>query len=763
MPSLYEYQKDAVRALLGGKQICVANCGAGKGSISLYWARAQKKPRLLVITTASKRDVCFPSGTKIKTIYGDKNIEDISVGDKVFSYNGEIAVGNVSKAIKIETKERLYKLTFGGCCNIIATENHPIYIGNGRYKPIKDIEPGEYIYGIRSTEKRGSEKTYCCDGETIKRKSTSKMFFLPKRNKRADKIPERPMVETGNDVLFKKLFKEGSNKWSDRIEQQRVLGKIPKWNGMRFLWGKNRAYNINYACDIQKEQEAFLLNGLCSKKFGEFKKRKFYQCEERRENQKSRTLCKNESEEWYKDKRTPKKVSRHIGWRNGICGEFAKVKLGSVRCCSAKEAFSDRDRRKGTQWSPEEKTRRTKGFRIGRIRVESVEVFGQDTTRKNIVYCLSVDEFHNYFANGILVHNCDELGRNDFEAEADMWFGEGWRKSLSSFETISWAGVVKWTEKNLARIQDYAIIADEIACAKNGVSSQRGRAFLKIASMTNCWTGYTATPADNWMEMCAYFVATGKIKNKTTFMREFCDIQTYKGYPEIVGYHNTHILKKWWEEISDTVDTSEMERQLPKANSKMVYFKLPTGYKNVLKTHYSPAGEPLETTGAICSCLRQMCFTDAKKRWISEFVEHLGDRAVMFYNFTSTGDTLEEIVKKALPKGARVWRIDGQRHEIPNLQTMGERDIVIVQWQAGAHGLNLQFVNRFVSVEQHYSWSLSTQAKGRIRRVGQDRPQFYYWLCCERGIERDVYEALRNKREFVEESWALQNNIIEEK
>lgn len=356
----------------------------------------------------------------------------------------------------------------------------------------------------------------------------------------------------------------------------------------------------------------------------------------------------------------------------------------------------------------------------------------------------------------------DELGHNDFEAEADMWF-PGWRESLSSFETISWAGLVKWTERNLANIQDYAIIADEVASMRAGVGSQRGRAFLKIAARTNCWTGYTGTPGDSWMDMYAYFIATGKLRNKTQFIRDFCQTQTFKGYMEIVGYNRTDILRGWWNEIADTVDTSAMEAELPKSNHEVINFKLPVEYKTVVKTHCKPSGELIETVGGMCACLRRLCFTDAKKRWIKDFLETVGDQVVFFYNFTDTGNELEELAKSVLPKGARVWRVDGQRHEIPTADTMGERDIVIAQWQAGAMGLNLQWMNRWVSVEPHYSYSISSQARGRIRRIGQTRPQFYYYMCCKDGIEKDVYKALGAKSTFAEDTWALQNNLIEEK
>lgn len=356
----------------------------------------------------------------------------------------------------------------------------------------------------------------------------------------------------------------------------------------------------------------------------------------------------------------------------------------------------------------------------------------------------------------------DLLGRNDFEAEADAWFPE-WRKSLSSFTVISWQGLVKWWKAFSGNINDWYFIMDEVACAKAGVSSLRGKAFLQITSKTDNWTGYTATPMDVWMDAHAYFVACNKIKNKTEFRRRFCIEQTYKGFPEIVGYREEDLLKRWWKDISDTVDTSEMMKELPQDNHRVVRFDPPKIYKQTLKTRKDDQGEMLDTSGALCAYLRKLCFTKQKKQWVSDYIEGLGDNAIVFYNFKDTGNELERIIKKVLPKTARIWRVDGAHHEIPTAETCGKRDVVLCQWQAGAHGLNLQFMNQWLSVEPHYSYSISLQARGRVRRLGQGRPQFYTYLKCDKTIEVDIYEALKNKSSFAEDVWAIKNNLIKEK
>ena len=362
----------------------------------------------------------------------------------------------------------------------------------------------------------------------------------------------------------------------------------------------------------------------------------------------------------------------------------------------------------------------------------------------------------------LVVTPASKRDSHDWENEADAWF-PSWRQSLSSFFVISWQGLGKWWNENKKSLAEYAVIFDETHSAKAGISSQRGTAFLKIAANTDCWTGYTATPGDCWMDFYAYFCACGRIKNKTAFRIRFCNVQTFKGFPEIVGYRETDTLKQWWNEIADTADISEMLAQLPPETHKVIKFDPPKGYKEVLKTRMSREGEFLDTTMGLCCYLRQMCVDEKRLAYIADFIEGLGDRAVLFYNFIKEGEILEETIKKVLPKGAKVWRIDGRSHDIPTEQTCGKRDVILVQWQAGSMGLNLQFVQYWVSVSPTYSYTIFKQAQGRIKRIGQKRNMFFYIMLSCATIEEDIVKCLAQKKDFAQKVWCVQEGIDEDK
>jgi hypothetical protein len=121
-----------------------------------------------------------------------------------------------------------------------------------------------------------------------------------------------------------------------------------------------------------------------------------------------------------------------------------------------------------------------------------------------------------------------------------------------------------------------------------------------------------------------------------------------------------------------------------------------------------------------------------------------------------------EIAKKALPKGAKIWRIDGKHHDIPTAETIGKYDIVVAHYLSGGEALNLQFMHYWCSVSPHYSYSTSEQSRGRIRRIGQKHFMRFYYLWADDTIEDDIYACLKAKSTFNEKIWAVQKGLAKE-
>ena len=308
----------------------------------------------------------------------------------------------------------------------------------------------------------------------------------------------------------------------------------------------------------------------------------------------------------------------------------------------------------------------------------------------------------------IIVTTATKAKSGDMEAESDVWNGEDWRQSLDEFSVISWHKLSDWQKANTNRMMEYVYVFDEVAKSK-GYTTGMGRAFQRICHVTDDWTGYTATPGDKWIDLMPYMVATRLVNNKTDFQRKFCIVQTYKGYPEITHYLHEEKLEKMWRSIAAIPDTTAASKELPR------------------ETH--------------------------KQEWLADFIENLGTNCVFFCNYIEEEDKVCEIAQRVLPKGAKVWRIDGKHHEIPALNTIGKYDIVVAHYASGGEALNLQFINHWCAISPNYSYSTSVQARGRIKRIGQKRPMFFWYLKSTHTIEDDIYACLKRKSDFSEKTW----------
>ena len=89
---------------------------------------------------------CFVAGTKVKTENGFKNIENIKIGEKVYSFNldnNEIELKEVLELIHSSAKDT-YKLTIGGK-TVEMTSKHQVYIVDKGWTRAYNIKIGDMM------------------------------------------------------------------------------------------------------------------------------------------------------------------------------------------------------------------------------------------------------------------------------------------------------------------------------------------------------------------------------------------------------------------------------------------------------------------------------------------------------------------------------------------------------------------------------------------------------------------------------------------
>ena len=129
-----------------------------------------------------------------------------------------------------------------------------------------------------------------------------------------------------------------------------------------------------------------------------------------------------------------------------------------------------------------------------------------------------------------------------------------------------------------------------------------------------------------------------------------------------------------------------------------------------------------------------------------DILESTDDRLIVFYNFTAELDGLCRIVDGC----DRPWSvINGKEKDLDAYNEAGD-SVTLIQYQAGAMGLNLQKANKIVYFTPPLQSELFEQSKARIRRIGQERTCFYYYLVCRNSIEEKVYRTLAMRRDYTD-------------
>lgn len=323
-------------------------------------------------------DECFPKGTKINTPTGCVNIEDIKIGDNVYSYNhvkNKIEIKKVNYLFHKETDDLLEIKTSDK--KIICTRNHPIYTNKG-YVNAECLVKGDVVYEMcllskRHIRKQLSKKQMVKDDAKIKK---NRAYILFSR-------------------LWYKMGSSKSNKLYSIRQRTRKNDKQQSYEERRYK--KISIENIKRK-KSQTYCERWKRNG-----YDNTTKNVIYRVKKEKNLYDTRTTNKDSSKKW-------KWLSNLLQSRFGIT------------------RFENwyRNRWTFTQSYRKKKTRYEKRYILRELRVDDIKVQKQRSVgkygrscSKSIVYNIGVDDNHNYFVNNILVHNCHHLATN---AESVMMF-----------------------------------------------------------------------------------------------------------------------------------------------------------------------------------------------------------------------------------------------------------------------------------------------------------------------------------------------------
>lgn len=305
-----------------------------------------------------------------------------------------------------------------------------------------------------------------------------------------------------------------------------------------------------------------------------------------------------------------------------------------------------------------------------------------------------------------------------------------------------------WRRPQLKQLRNFTLLLDESSKIKNE-SSKQTKFILELKP--DCVILLSGTPiAGKYEELWSQCRLLDWNISKDLFYKQFV-VQEWNDRNqryEIIGYKNIDRLKKKLRQHGAIFMKTDEVFDLPKINEITVKIKSTKEYKQFEKDHIIEInGELLvgDTAAAKKMYLRQLAgvYNSNKLQYVKDLIDSTNDRIIIFYNFKKEYEVLKSLTDKPIAT------VNGDVKDLSAYEQY-ENSVTLIQYQAGAMGLNLQKANKIVYFTLTDKSELFEQSKKRIHRIGQDRPCFYYYLLTEGSIEWRMLEVLKERKDYTD-------------
>ena len=325
--------------------------------------------------------------------------------------------------------------------------------------------------------------------------------------------------------------------------------------------------------------------------------------------------------------------------------------------------------------------------------------------------------------------------------------------------TIYCVGIINyelaWHRKELLQLKDFTLMLDESSLIQNDKAKQtRFIMHLKPKNVILLSGTPTNGKYENLWTQCRLlgWDISHSAYDGTYINWSLADFGV--GYPiRIVDkknpYKNIDHLKAKLREHGAVFMKSEDVLTLPEQIFTKISVSTPKEYRKFLQSGIVEIGD-VELIGSTALTkrlyARQICsqYNNRKLDALKDLINSSNDRFIVFYNFNDELDKL-----KAVAKDRPLSVVNGQIKDLSAYENE-ENSVTLVQYQAGALGLNLQKCNKMIFFSLPERSDLFEQAKKRIHRIGTTNTCFYWILSAENSIDGAIYKALEQKKDFTD-------------
>lgn len=311
-----------------------------------------------------------------------------------------------------------------------------------------------------------------------------------------------------------------------------------------------------------------------------------------------------------------------------------------------------------------------------------------------------------------------------------------------------------WRRPKLSQLENFTLMLDESSYIKNEMAKRTKFILNKLKPDNVILLSGTPT-GGKYEELWSQCHLLGWKISKNLYWRQYIEteIQEIGGFPIkiVTGYKNVDRLKKKLRDHGAVFLKTDEVMTLPEQIETIVPIRNTKDYRR-FKQHriIDIDGKTLvgDTSLTKLLYLRQLAgqYNPNKLDRARELLESTNDRVIIFYNFNKEMELISNICRE-LEKPTSI--ISGPVKDLTNYETKSNA-ITLVQYQAGALGVNLQKSNKVIYYTLPLSSELFEQSKKRIHRIGQDRTCFYWYLLTTGTIEHKIYETLKMRKDFTD-------------
>lgn len=321
---------------------------------------------------------------------------------------------------------------------------------------------------------------------------------------------------------------------------------------------------------------------------------------------------------------------------------------------------------------------------------------------------------------------------------------------------------VVFKRKELLELRDFTLMLDESSIIQNeGTKRTSSILDMKYKNVILLSGTPTSGKYENLWSQCHLL---GWKISQQAFNRQYINWKKIKigGFPRNIidkenPYKNVERLKQKMRDHGAVFMKTEEVIDLPEQTFIETLLKRSKEYRKFMRNHLvqftNENGELIELIGDATLTkklyARQLCgaYCVEKLQAFEDLLSSTQDRLIVFYNFNIELDAMKFICQK-LEKP--ISEVNGNIKDLTAYENFNN-SITLVQYQAGAMGLNLQKSNKIIYFTLTDRSELFEQSKKRIHRIGQKNACFYYLLICKNSVEEDIYENLKKRKDYTDD------------